>query len=882
MNIRASYSIAIIIAIPIFIHFLGLLNILSSDPLQIYLNFGGEHSAILDGSPGWVDPNAGATTQALGHEAARQWLSGHIPWWERFSGMGLPLAAEMQNSALFFPFVLLLIFANGVLYLKIAMQIMSGLFMLGFLYEMRLSRLTALTGAILIELSGTLAWFAHGPIMPLPFLPLLAWGVWRSCQPDLKTRLGGCFITALAIAGSLYAGFPETAFMSGLLVLCIAIWRVCTLRGKWLQGALPIGVGGILGLFLSAPAVVPFLSLLRIGFLGQNTNYHDAHMLAANPAQTLFPYLFGPPLYALSAGGGSVAVDVWWHTGGYCDIALIFAGCAGLFMAFSRGTSFRGLRFVLGGYLLLSGLKAVGFIPVSRLIDVIPGIKQTMFYVYIAPGWWFALTLLSCMLLDDLNTSNQHSGRKSIKFALAGTLVGSVICLFKARPHIMDFYNHPGYKWYLGLSLLWATLVLTVLSVSLLGKRKHTVVAALVVNAAVLFFIPTLTGVRPAPADTDALSLLKQLTTQKRLVSFGVFPPNYGAFFGIPTINYNFLPLPERFAAQMDQHVCPHYDHTAFFSIGLGKFCSGDTEGLTYAGWQAPSVSFQDGLAWLQQHNTGVIMYPANLQFWHDRIGTRIPAQANSYQNLGGTPVSGVFSHPELAGATLRRVGTGLGTYNGAAKGVWHIKLCSKENCTIADGKLEYAADNLVTWLNLSTPLTIEANQTQLTYSIWSDAPAQPAAIALWPGEGGKPMPLLTLDLDLPRSFNTRQLLNNGHVVIEDLSGTTPYYHADNCVVTFKDYTHVHAECDKPGNLFRNEFYDEGWTAVVNGRPVQLVPAADQVQQSIRLGTGHFDIAYDYAPQHVRLIFILFTVGLVGSAVVGMMACKPRKTAAEA
>lgn len=41
MNIRTSYSIAIIIAIPILIHFLGVLNILSPDPLQIYLNFGG-------------------------------------------------------------------------------------------------------------------------------------------------------------------------------------------------------------------------------------------------------------------------------------------------------------------------------------------------------------------------------------------------------------------------------------------------------------------------------------------------------------------------------------------------------------------------------------------------------------------------------------------------------------------------------------------------------------------------------------------------------------------------------------------------------------------------------------------------------------------------
>jgi hypothetical protein len=43
-----------------------------------------------------------------------------MPWWKLYSGVGLPLAAEMQNSALFVPFVLLLNAADGALCLKLS------------------------------------------------------------------------------------------------------------------------------------------------------------------------------------------------------------------------------------------------------------------------------------------------------------------------------------------------------------------------------------------------------------------------------------------------------------------------------------------------------------------------------------------------------------------------------------------------------------------------------------------------------------------------------------------------------------------------------------------------------------------------------------------
>src|ERR1700722_15081246 len=55
------------------------------------------HPGLLSGLPA-TDPNAGFTAQALGHLVARDWLGGHVPWWNPFEGLGTPLAGEMESG----------------------------------------------------------------------------------------------------------------------------------------------------------------------------------------------------------------------------------------------------------------------------------------------------------------------------------------------------------------------------------------------------------------------------------------------------------------------------------------------------------------------------------------------------------------------------------------------------------------------------------------------------------------------------------------------------------------------------------------------------------------------------------------------------------------
>jgi hypothetical protein len=189
-----------IVLLPLMIHLPALLGFLSANPIYWMSHLAPrspEQTLLMRGFPGWVDGNAGVTTQALGRLAADDWLHGIVPWWNHFSGIGLPLAAEMQCSALFLPFVLLLHFDDGVLYLKIVLQILTGIFMWALLRQLGIGRRAALVGAILAEFNGTFAWFSHAPIMPVAFLPLLLLGIERSSAATRAGKTAGWLLIAI-------------------------------------------------------------------------------------------------------------------------------------------------------------------------------------------------------------------------------------------------------------------------------------------------------------------------------------------------------------------------------------------------------------------------------------------------------------------------------------------------------------------------------------------------------------------------------------------------------------------------------------------------------------------------------------------------------------
>ena len=234
-----------------------LLDLVTRNPVQMfaYLQSGSGHQ-ILPGSS-IIDPNAGYITMAMGHLAAMDWLHGHIPWWNPYEGLGAPLAGEMQAAA-FFPLVLLLEGSLGFVVFHIVLELVAGYATYFLLRRLGLGRAASTAGGVAFGLCGTLAWFEHATANPVAFLPLALLGVERARAASVEMRANGWRLLAVALALSIVSGFPEVAYLDGLLVALWAAVRLFSLparrqfmlgeaRGGWC-GRAPLerpGIGGL-------------------------------------------------------------------------------------------------------------------------------------------------------------------------------------------------------------------------------------------------------------------------------------------------------------------------------------------------------------------------------------------------------------------------------------------------------------------------------------------------------------------------------------------------------------------------------------------------------------------------------------------------------------
>ena len=88
-------SIFVVCLLPVLLNAPSLFEWRSTNPLYLLSGLAFDlQPPILPGHP-WIDPSIGFYSQALGHLSAEEWLHGHVPWWNHFTGVGMPLAGEM-------------------------------------------------------------------------------------------------------------------------------------------------------------------------------------------------------------------------------------------------------------------------------------------------------------------------------------------------------------------------------------------------------------------------------------------------------------------------------------------------------------------------------------------------------------------------------------------------------------------------------------------------------------------------------------------------------------------------------------------------------------------------------------------------------------------
>ena len=373
-----------------------LLHIVTTNPVQLYADL--QSSAPHQALPGYpiIDPNAGFVTFSLGHLVTTDWLHGHVPWWNPYEGLGSPLAGEMQSAA-FFPPVFLLQDALGFVVFHVLLELVAGYATYFLLRRLGLGRAASTAGGVAFGLCGTLAWFEHATANPVAFLPLALLGVERARESASTSRRYGWRLLAVALGLSIVSGFPEVAYLDGLLVLVWAAVRLFTLPAGRRAMAAKLAQGGVVGLLLGAPALVAFLDYLPHADVGSHAGaFANGSLPIQSLAQTILPYGFGP-IFGLQSNGSSLLTIMWSNIGGYLDATLLVCALIGLF-----GARCRGLRIALALWVLAAMSKTFGVATVSHLLNHLPGFHSIAFYRYSQSSWELAVIVLAAFGIDDM------------------------------------------------------------------------------------------------------------------------------------------------------------------------------------------------------------------------------------------------------------------------------------------------------------------------------------------------------------------------------------------------------------------------------------------------------------------------------------------------
>jgi hypothetical protein len=524
------------------------------------------HPGLLSGLS-TIDPNNGFTSQALGHLAVHDWLHLQLPWWNPYEGTGTPLAGEMAGAALF-PFTIFTAAANGQLYEHILFELIAGVGTYLLLRRLTVSRWASTTAAIAFALNGTFAWFAHAPVNPIPFLPLVLVGIETAFSAGMAGRSGGWWLIAIAGALSVYAGFPETTYIDALFAVFWFAWRCGCADRKHLRAFVTkAALGAIVAALLSAPLLVAFADYMAHSY---NTHasgqYANAYLPHGSLPQLLLPYVYGP-IFGFNDSTGTLGT-IWGDVGGYLNTSLLLFGLLGMV---SRGR--RGLRLVLLSWIVLTIARVYGEPPGLRsVLGVLPAMSHVAFYRYAPPTLELAVVILAALGMDAVTTRSVSGWRLVAVAATSLALVAAATIGAVPLAHRIASASHRVYS---SGSFIWAVAVVAAgcLAAILPNSRARRVLVASIVSldALVLFVIPEFSAPRSVTIDTAPVAFLQRHLGLSRFVTLGPLQPDYGSYFGVRAVNANEPILPSAFAAYVTGHLDSVVNPLIFVGTPAGR-----------------------------------------------------------------------------------------------------------------------------------------------------------------------------------------------------------------------------------------------------------------------------------------------------------------------
>jgi hypothetical protein len=497
-----------------------------------------------------IDPNVGPLTQDLGHRAAVDLVHGHLPWWNPFEGLGTPLAGELQSAALF-PFTLLLAFPAGLVWMHIVLESIAGVSTYFLLRRLSIPVAFATVGAMLFALDGTFAWLANTVVNPLAFLPMLLLGVEIILERSSSRSTRGWTVAAVALALSLYSGFPEGAYFDALFCAVWAVVRLFGLSREFRLRALRrLAVAAGLGVALALPTLIPFVDFLRVAYVG-------AHTSAIDGAETMhsmaIPMLFNPYVYG-TIFDNAKAAGAWDTIGGYFTASATTLAIVGLV-----GSRLRALRITLAAWIVVGMAGTLNLLHSRVLWNVFPFVSSSAFSRYIFSSCELAVIVLAVLGLTDVVESPR--ARSRLTYAAIFMALVLVWCTIAAEPYNRGVPHHAKVKIFLiALSLIpyLAVVLLIVLSrLKRVAWSTYFVAAIVVAETLFMFMVPTLGAPKSIDVDYAPIQYLQQHEGEYRFVDLGVIAPNWGSQFGLNSLTAIDLPFPRAYKNFIQDNLYP-------------------------------------------------------------------------------------------------------------------------------------------------------------------------------------------------------------------------------------------------------------------------------------------------------------------------------------
>ena len=565
---RTGIAIMVLVAGVLLANAGNLTGIVDSNPVLTKSGLGTNYTqGALPGS-NTIDPNDGYTAQALGRQAARDWIHGHVPYWNPYAGVGTPLAGEMQSAAMF-PLVLLLLLSNGLLYMHVLLELVAGISTYLLLKRLGRSDVASAVGGLVFALNGTFAWLTNAIFNPIAFLPLLLLSIELMWSRSLAKQRMGWGLMAIALALSVYAGFPEVAFLDTLFAGGWAVVRLFQVpREDRVRFVGKLAAGALVGVALAAPILASFLHYLGQGTAGAHSSgFGSVHLDPIGVSSLFVPYIYGP-IFGFNTFDSSNRLAAWWGSvGGFVTITVAALAVLALWNRKDRP-----LKLFLVLWSVIACLKIYGFAPVARVIALLPGIGATAFYRYIIVSVEMALIVLASYGIDDL-LEKRIRRRKAVANVGAVVVVLIAILAGLGAREVRLLVQAPGHDAWAGLSIAWAFVsVLVLFGVAAVRSpqvRKVVVAGVVSLDAVGMFVLPQFSTPGVGAFDLGPVKYLQSHLGLQRVYGFGPLSPNYGSYFGIGTVDINDAILPKSLAA----YIPAALDHNAgpFTFVGVNR-----------------------------------------------------------------------------------------------------------------------------------------------------------------------------------------------------------------------------------------------------------------------------------------------------------------------